>query len=272
MGQTKQTEKRPLLLITNDDGIYAPGISILWRTLRAANFADIAIVAPAVERSGTGVSITWDRPVHIQQFDWDEGLMVWAVDGSPADCVKLGVRLLIDSTPDLIVSGINAGSNAGRNVLHSGTVGAVVEGLLRGIPGLALSCEDGQNPNFHVASKYVVDLVKFVLENPLPDGSFLNVNFPRAAEEDVKGFRLTRQGRGRWTEDPKLHRSYTESASWWIGGKPEELDEHEDCDISWLRRGYVAAAPIHVHELTDWSCLEEQKEAFEHYFVVEKKA
>ena len=266
MDQTKHEGRRPHLLLTNDDGLYAPGISCLWKALHAADFADISLVAPAVERSGCGVSITWDRPVHIQKVDWEEGLPAWSVDGSPADCVKLGTRLLVDRPPDLIVSGINAGSNAGRNVLHSGTVGAVVEGLFRGIPGVALSCENGQKPNFHVAKKYVASVVQYVLDHPQPEGTFLNVNFPEVAQESVKGFRLTRQGRGRWSEDPKLHRDHEAGSSWWIGGKPEELDESPDCDIALMRKGYMTAVPIHVHEMTDRKVFEERADSFEKYF------
>ncbi|MCH9610778.1 MAG: 5'-nucleotidase SurE [Chlamydiales bacterium] len=270
MDQTKQ--KRPLLLLTNDDGLYAPGISTLWKAIAEADFADIAIVAPTVERSGCGVSITWDRPIHIQKVEWENGIPAWAIDGAPADCVKLGVRILLDREPDLIVSGINAGSNAGRNVLHSGTIGAVVEGLFQGIPGIALSCEDGKKPNFHVARKYVADVIRYVLEQPQPEGTFLNVNFPHAAQEEVKGFKLTRQGKGRWSEQPKMHRDHEEGSSWWIGGKPQELDEDKDCDIAWMRQGYMVATPLHMHELTDHAVFEKRKESFENYFIAENRA
>ena len=270
MDQTKQSEKRPLLLLTNDDGIYAPGISCLWKALAAADFADLAIAAPAVERSGAGVSITWDRPVHIQKLQWEEKIPAWSIDGSPADCVKLGTYFLVDRRPDLIVSGVNAGSNAGRNVLHSGTVGAVIEGLFRGIPGVAFSCENGENPNFHVAEKYIAAVVQYVLDHPQPEGTFLNVNFPHVAQKEVKGFKLTRQGRGRWSDDPKLHRNHDKGASWWIGGKPQELDEDDDCDIAWMRKGYMTAAPIHVHELTDREFFEKSKDSFEKYFIAGK--
>ncbi|MCP5470167.1 MAG: 5'/3'-nucleotidase SurE [Chlamydiales bacterium] len=258
---------RPHLLLTNDDGIEALGLSTLWKALHAADFADISIVAPAKEQSGTGVSITWNRPLHIQEVEWAGNTQAWSVEGSPADCVKLGARVILDRKPDLVVSGINAGSNAGRNVLHSGTAGAVIEGLLRGVPGVALSCEDGDNPNYHVAELYIASIVRYVLDNPLPDGTFLNVNFPHAAQERVKGFRLTRQGRGRWAEDPKLHANHEKGASWWLGGKPQELDEDPDCDIAWMRQGYVAAAPIHIHELTDRRELRERKAHFEEYFA-----
>lgn len=255
--------KRPRILLTNDDGIHAPGIERLWRVLHEADVADLYIIAPAEEKSGTGVSITWDRPMLVQEVSWPGDTPAWAVDGSPADCVKMAARIIMDEKPDLVLSGINAGSNAGRNVLHSGTVGAVIEGLLRGIPGMALSCEDGKNPNFHVAEKYVVGLLDYILANPLPTGSFLNVNFPHAAQDVVKGFRLARQGKGRWSEDPRLHIETTQGRSYWLGGKPEELVEDEQCDIALLKEGYMTATPIHVHELTDRDELQKREKSFE---------
>lgn len=259
--------KRHKILITNDDGIFAPGIKTLWRALKQANIADLFIIAPAMERSGAGSSLTWDKPVLIQKADWEDETPAWSVDGTPADCVKMASRIILDSPPDFIVAGINAGSNAGRNVLHSGTVGAVIEGVFRGIPGVALSCENGLNPNFHVAEKYVKHIVEYLFANPLPSGCFLNVNFPESVNDVVKGFKLTRQGRGRWVEEPSLHFETKRGPTYWLGGKPEEIDEPSDCDMALLREGYMTAVPIHVHELTDHLELDKRKQYFEKYFA-----
>ncbi len=243
--------KKPKILLTNDDGIHAPGIKRLWAALELADFADLMIIAPAAEQSGTSVSITWNRPILIQKVAWEKQTPAWSVDATPADCVKMAERIILKQRPDLIISGINAGSNAGRNVLHSGTVGAVIEGIFRGIPGIAFSCEDVKNPNYHVAEKYVVAITRYLLANPLPAGSLLNVNCPRSENEHVKGFCWTRQGQGRWKEDPRLHKETEGGPIYWLGGKPEELIEEEHSDIAWLRKGYMTAVPIHVHELTD---------------------
>ena len=261
---------RPKILITNDDGIHAAGITALWSVLHEARFADLFIIAPSSEKSGTGVSITWDKPILIQKVEWEDQTPAWSVGGTPADCIKMGARVILEETPDLIVSGINAGSNAGRNVLHSGTVGACIEGVFRGIPGIAFSCENGEKPNFHVAQKYILNLIDYVLENPLPAGSFLNVNIPHAVQDKVKGFRMTRQGKGRWTEDPVLHLQTDHGPSYWLGGKPEEIAEDEDSDISWLKKGYLAAVPIQVHDLTAHEALESRQETFDHYFELSK--
>lgn len=141
-------KKRPLILICNDDGIHAPGLFTLWKALHQTNLVDLVVIAPAIEKSGFGCAITWERPLQIQKIKWHDGNTAWSIDGTPADCIKMGLKVAIDKKPDFIFSGVNAGSNAGRNVLHSGTIGAVIEGVLRGIPGCALSCEDGQKPNF----------------------------------------------------------------------------------------------------------------------------
>ena len=258
--------QRPKIVITNDDGIHAPGIQILWRVLHQANFADLYIIAPSAERSGSGASITWDKPILIKKLEWPENTPAWSVVGTPADCIKMGERIILGKKPNFIVSGINAGSNAGRNVLHSGTIGACIEGVFRGIPGMAFSCENGNQPNYTVAEKYILRLVKYVLENPLPPGCILNVNFPHAAQDEVKGFRLTRQGKGRWAEDPYLHVAAEHGTSYWLGGKPEELGEEEDCDIAWLKKGYVTAVPIYVHELTDHEELKNRQASFAEYF------
>ncbi|MEZ5314725.1 MAG: 5'/3'-nucleotidase SurE [Chlamydiales bacterium] len=256
---------RPSIILTNDDGIEASGIKALWDALHEANFADLFIVAPLVERSGTGVSITWDRPMLIQERQWPANTPAWSVDGTPADCIKMGMRILLKKKPDFIISGINAGSNAGRNVLHSGTIGGVIEGVLRGIPGIAFSCEDGGNPNFHVAKKYIIPIVRYLMEYPLPPGNFLNVNFPQTAKDKVKGFHLTSQGRGRWSENPYFHIQTDDGPSYWLGGKSEELAEEKDCDIALLKQGYLTAVPIQIQELTNHHELNSRKKTFEDY-------
>ena len=261
---------RPKIVLTNDDGISAPGIKALWSVLHEADFADLFIIAPTCEKSGTGVSITWDKPILIQKVEWPEQTPAWSVGGTPADCIKMGARIILNHTPDFIVSGINAGSNAGRNVLHSGTVGACIEGAFRGIPGVAFSCENGESPNFHVAQKYIVNMIRYIFENPLPAGCFLNVNIPHAAQKQVKGFRLTRQGKGRWAEDPILHLQTEHGPSYWLGGKPEEIAEEQESDITWLKKGYLTAVPIQVHDLTSYGELKNRQDAFDNYFELSK--
>jgi len=255
--------KRPNILITNDDGIHAPGIKHLWNALK--DHANLTIVAPAGEQSAVGMSITVRHPLQIHKMDWYQpNSNIWSVTGTPADCVKMALSVVLDSPPDLIVSGINRGTNAGRNVLYSGTVAGVIEGTLHGIPGIAFSCRQYQSPTYHTVEQYIPKVVDYILEHPLPNGSLLNVNFPEDTENGVKGFKMTRQGLEFWGEDPDERSHPAEGHSYyWMGAKLIEFDEHENSDIAWLKKGYMTAVPVHVSELTDHKHLEEHKSHFE---------
>lgn len=257
---------RPKIILTNDDGIEAEGIKRLWDILHKSNIADLYLIAPSHERSGMGAAITWNRPMLVRQVPWPNNTKAWSVDGTPADCIKLGTKVIIDFVPNLVVSGINAGSNAGGNVLHSGTVGAVIEATLQGIPGIALSCENVENPNFDVAEKYVAKIIQYILSHPLPGGSFLNINFPQLSVDEVKGFRLTRQGRRRGEAAPFLHKETEHGPSYWVGTKPEKYCEEYDCDTILLQQGYVTAVPIFINELTNHQELEKRAESFNRLF------
>lgn len=254
--------KKLKILITNDDGIYAPGIKALWEAL--VEIADLYIIAPAVEKSGVGLSITIRDPLQIHPVEWERGTLAWKVNGTPADCVRLGVSVLLKSPPDLIVSGINRGSNAGRNVLYSGTVGGVIEGVLRNIPGIAFSCMNMTQPNYAQTQPFIVPLVRHLLEHPLPKGTLLNVNFPDVKE--IRGVKFARQGKGLWIEDP-LARVHPEGHSYyWLGGKWDEHTENEESDVHLLKQGFAAAVPIHINELTDLVHFEGHKNHFNEKF------
>ncbi|MFZ0565055.1 MAG: 5'/3'-nucleotidase SurE [Chlamydiales bacterium] len=260
------SSKRPKILITNDDGIYAPGIKHLWTSLHEVDIGDLSIIAPLTERSGTGLSITSDRPLLVQNIKWPEKTPAWSVDGTPADCVKMGMQVILNHKPDFIFSGINAGSNAGRNVLYSGTIGAVIEGVLNGIPGIAFSCENIKSPNYTLAIKYIAPLLHYLMKYPLPKGCLLNVNFPHNVKDKVKGFRLARQGKGRWAENPQLHLKVEEGLIYWLGNRAEELVEEEDSDVELLKQGYITVVPLHVEELTIKDEIHIRKSDFQKFF------
>lgn len=256
-------QKKPSILVINDDGINAPGLKHLWRPL--ADHFDLYIVAPAFEQSGKGLAITLRKPLLIETHVWEKGVTAWKVTGTPADCVKLAVNSVLKSHPSLIVSGINRGANSGRNVLYSGTVGGVIEGVMRGIPGIAFSCADYDKPLYHVAEKYILPIVQHVLEHPLPSHTILNVNFPDTGET-IKGFKMARQGAGYWTDNPD-ERTHPEGHSYyWLGGRWTGHEEHEDSDVHLLKQGYATAVPIHVGDLTHSQHLVERKSLFENLF------
>jgi 5'-nucleotidase len=257
---------RPSILITNDDGLFAPGIRELWKAL--SRIADVTVVAPLVEQSAVGLSITIRNPLKIEAITWSEGAEVWGVSGTPADCVKLGLTIISKKQPDLIVSGINRGSNAGRNLLYSGTVGGAIEGVLHDIPSIAFSCCDFDSPDYKSAAEHIPKFVDYVFKHPLSKGSLLNVSFPLKKHEQIKGFKLTRQGKEFWIENPdKRDHPFENHSYYWLGAQIKEFEEEEDCDISWLRKGYITAVPVHIGELTDHGHLAQQRDHFERSFT-----
>lgn len=262
------TKKNLNILITNDDGIHAPGIQHLWKAL--APHVNLSIVAPETEQSATGLSITTSRPLLTKRHDWGSCTAAWSVSGTPADCVKLGLSAILNHKPHLIVSGINRGSNAGRNILYSGTVGAAIEGVLQGIPSIAFSCYDFYDTDYSRVEKYLLPILFHVVEHPLPKGTLLNVNFPKKSIGSIAGFKMTRQGKERWKESPdkRIH-PVEKEAYFWLGAELSVHEEEEDCDISWLSKGYVAAVPIHVGELTDHDHVMTYRDQFEQEFLKE---
>ena len=256
--------KKPFLLITNDDGIYAPGIKHLWESVRA--HADVAIVAPLTEKSGCGLSITWGKPLKIQQMDWEGQTSAWSVNGTPADCVKMALAVLLDRKPDLIISGINRGSNAGRTVLYSGTLGGVIEGALKNIPGIAFSFSDLEDPPLSSTQPFIYPLIHHFLTHPIPSGTVLNVNFPLNCQNGVKGLQFARQGKGFWIEQPDRRIHPVGLPYYWLGGKWCAFEEEPNSDVALMEQGYITAVPLHVSQLTDEAVFEKHKTAIEKIF------
>lgn len=256
--------RRPKILLTNDDGINAEGIRTLWEGLK--DFADLAIVAPAVEQSGKGVSVTFYGPIRAESKSFFENTPAFAAHGTPADCVKLALGGLLDWTPDLIVSGINHGSNAGRGILYSGTVGCVIQGTLQNIPGIAFSYTCPDADVFPHVKPYLFPIVEYALEHPFPKGTFLNVNFPK---KTIQGIKMARQGLEYWYETPRKVEHPEGHLEFHLEMSLQDHDEHPESDIALLKAGFVTAVPIHINELTDHTHLEEKRTHFD--IFIEKK-
>jgi 5'-nucleotidase len=253
--------KKPKILITNDDGIYAPGLRSLWKAL--LNYADLSIVAPAEDTSGAGAGITLKTPLRIDAVPWEQGTRAWKVNGKPADCVKLALGMILSEKPDLIVSGINSGSNSGRTIFCSGTVGGVIEGALRKIPGIAFSCEESDKPDYSTIEQHILSIVQHFIEHPIPVGTLFNVNFPDLSKP-LQGYKLARQGQGFWIDSPDQRIHPTEGTPYfWLGGKWEHHEEIDDSDVSLLREGYITVVPIRIDELTHHGMIDSHKEFFE---------
>jgi 5'-nucleotidase len=251
------------ILITNDDGIFAPGIFHLYNAVKS-KVRKISIVAPASEKSGAGLSTTLKKPLHIHDIKWhhDDKTSAWSLNGTPADCVKMAISVILDEKPDLIISGINRGPNSGRNVLFSGTVGGIIEGSLRGIPGIAFSCVDFREPKYSEVEKYIHPIMEHFVKHPFPEESVINVNFPKA-KIGIKGMKFSRQGKGYSIENPDQRTAPSGLKYYWLGGKWQGYEEHEDSDITHLNNGFISVVPIDVSDLTHNKHFDDHREVFE---------
>jgi 5'-nucleotidase len=246
------------LLISNDDGIFAKGLFALAKELK--NHFEIAIVAPDRQRSGTGIGLTLHRAIGVEEVALFEGVKSWKTSGKPADCVKLGLSVLLDYKPDMIVSGINQGSNSGRNALYSGTVGAAMEGAIRGIPAIAFSSIDEENPDYEGISPFTAPIIKHFLKHPMPIGTVINVNFPNCKGSEIKGVKYARQGMSYYGEKPYFD---SKELGYYISKQELLYDEDAHSDITYLSQNYISAVPISVKELTEMSHFNSHKELFE---------
>ncbi len=181
-----------MILVTNDDGIFAPGIKSLWKAM--TEIGNVTVVAPENEMSAVGHAITLSDPLRVDKIGRSDGFSGYAVGGTPADCVKIGVQSILNEPPDVIVSGINLGENTGTSIIYSGTVSAATEGTMLNIPSVAVSLCTNSNPDFSGAMNAAKIVVQKVLENGLPKKTLLNVNVPAIDSQEIKGIRVTEQG------------------------------------------------------------------------------
>ena len=231
------------ILVTNDDGIFSSGIYALWEV--AKEFGDVTIVAPNTQKSAVGHGITISNPIYVREIERENECKGFAVSGTPADCVKIGIKSILPSRPpDLILSGINIGSNLGNNIIYSGTVAAAVEGAVVGIQSIALSI-DSHNPTSFETSKAVVrKMINFVMNNKIPSGTILNVNVPYCEVEDLKGYKITMQGNQYFNDqfdkriDPRGRPYY------WMTGEMIDNDKTIEYDGLAVSSGYVSITPI----------------------------
>jgi 5'-nucleotidase len=245
-------------LLTNDDGIYAKGLSVLYQEL--SKDADCLIVAPEVEQSAVGHAITLFRPLMVRRFKKDGNFSGYAVKGTPADCVKIGVRELSEKPVDLVISGINLGANVGINVIYSGTVSAATEGIILGIPSMAISLDTHRNADFSFAARFAKKMADFILNNNPMKHIALNVNIPALPEEEIKGVVVAKQGRARLIENFEKRTDPRENIYYWLAGETRLSDHEEiDSDACALRKGMITITPIY-YDLTRYDVLDELKE------------
>lgn len=244
------------ILLTNDDGIWAKGIEALFEALSADH--DVTVVAPETEQSAVGHAITFLEPLKVKPVRRNGHFFGYALNGTPADCVKLAVRELIKPEPEVVVSGINLGANVGVNVIYSGTVSAATEGAVLGLPAIAVSIDSFQPRDFRVATSIVLKLLGLIETSGLPAGVSLNVNVPDLPPDQVQGVRVTRQGNLKFFESYDRRIDPRQNVYYWLTGSAPSPDEDPGCDVHMVSRGYVSITPIR-YDLTAYPVLEQIK-------------
>lgn len=236
------------ILVTNDDGVHSSGIIALFRAMK--ELGDAVIVAPDRERSAAGHSLTLHRPLKVEELREN----VYCINGTPTDCVTIGINKVLSKRPSLVVSGINRGANLGDDITYSGTVSAAVEGTIFGIPSIAFSVVSDRHFHFETAAHFAARIASYVLEHSLPYDTLLNVNVPNLPKDQIKGIRFTRQGKRVYdnsiqeTFDPWGRKHF------WIGGGQPYWERGEDMDIDAIEAGFISVTPIHL-DLTNHDAL-----------------
>jgi 5'-nucleotidase len=237
------------VLLCNDDGIHAPGLIALADELKKS--ADVVVVAPAREQSAMGHAITMSDPLRAEEYFRNGEFFGWAVNGTPADCVKLALYALLDQRPDMVISGINQGSNTGINTLYSGTVSAATEGRINDLPSFAISLTSYHYKEFDPAARFAARLAREMESYDLPKGVFLNVNVPALPEEEIKGVRITRQGLAVYEEIFHRRTDPKGKVYFWLDGERGQEEDDDHIDERAVRAGYISITPIH-YDLTHY--------------------
>lgn len=251
--------KKPLILVINDDGITAPGIRVLISVMN--EIGNVVVVAPDSPQSGMGHAVTIDNTLYCNEIKIDNGPQrEYKSSGTPADCVKMAVSEILERKPDLCVSGINHGSNSSINVIYSGTMSAAVEAGVEGIPAIGFSLLDySLNADFEPLRAYIKKISLNVLENGLQDGVVLNVNFPKS--KTFKGIKICRQARANWVEEFDKRINPQGKVYYWLTGKFVNMDKGEDTDEWALANNYISIVPVQfdltahhfIHKLNNWN-------------------
>jgi len=251
-----------LILLTNDDGIYAPGIHAIRAELERIGGHEIWAVAPDRERSASGHAITMYRPLFPLKAEFPGAQSpCYSVTGTPADSAKLAIEALLPRRPDLVISGINRGANLGTDIFYSGTCAAALEGPILGIPAIASSLDSWESKDYSVAARFTAQLALKVLADGLPEGTLLNVNVPGRPADQIMGVRVTRMGRRLYKDQWDKRTDPRGKTYYWLAGELMELDNGPDTDVTSVEEGYISVTPVQLDltrydqlkRLADWN-------------------
>ena len=250
----------PLILITNDDGIFSKGLRHLVKLINP--IAKVVVVAPDSPQSAQSHAITINQPITCEKIDVDDGKQIdFICSGTPVDCVKLALAEILDRKPDLCISGINHGSNSSINVIYSGTMSAAIEAGMEGIPAIGFSLLDyNWDANFNPFKKYVKKICSTVLKKGMKKGVVLNVNFPNSENNTIKGIKICQQAEANWVEKFDKRQSPMGKDYYWLTGEFINYDKRKDTDEYALSKGYISIVPIqfdltahnYIDELKNW--------------------
>ncbi len=238
-----------LILLSNDDGIWADGLKALYEGIK--DLGDVWIVAPDTERSAAGHAITLSTPIRVKEIDYhNTGVTGYACSGTPADCVKLAVDAILPRKPDIVISGINHGANLGVNVLYSGTVSAATEGMILDVPSIAISLTTLEKADYSYAKIISSKITRNVLKKGLPNETLLNVNVPAIPENEIAGIKITKHGRSTYKEYFDKRIDPRNQVYYWLSGTKANIQENGDTDGEAIKQNFVSVTPIH-YNLTD---------------------
>jgi 5'-nucleotidase len=248
-------DNRPVILVTNDDGIAAPGIRNLVEAVK--DLGQVVVVAPDSPQSGMGHAITIGHPLRLYKADIFGDIPAWQCSGTPVDCVKLARDIILHRKPDICVSGINHGANFSINVIYSGTMSAAMEAAIEGIPSVGFSLLDFNYDADFKLSRMVANMVtKRMLEEKMPEHTLLNVNIPTLAPADFKGLKICRQAYAKWKEEFEHRVDPRGKDYYWMTGKFQNMDTGDDADVAALKEGYASVVPVKF-DLTDMQMKEQ---------------
>lgn len=256
----KENNKKPLILVTNDDGITAPGIRKLIEIMN--EIGDVIVVAPDSPQSGKGHAITINSTLMVEEIKMSGEQRDFACSGTPVDCVKLALDKILPRRPDLVVSGINHGSNSSINVIYSGTMSAAVEAGVEGLPAIGFSLLDYSfEADFDQARDFIKQIVLKTLANPMPEGIVLNVNIPKLKKEEIKGIRICRQAKAKWEENFDERTNPQGKKYYWLTGYFNNMDSGDDADETALMEGYISIVPVKF-DLTGYEYINQLKDIY----------
>lgn len=244
------------ILVTNDDGIYSAGIAALAKALK--EIAEVTVVAPSEEQSAVGHGITMKYPLRVNRYYHNGSFFGYAVEGTPADCVKMGIRNIMGESPDLVFSGINHGSNTAINIIYSGTVSAAREAAIMDVPAIAISVTSHEAKDFSYAGKVAKLLAKEVIKHGLPRGTLLNVNVPNFPEDEIAGILVTEQSKAKWDDIYEKRTDPFGKDYYWLTGKLVEINGEKQSDQFAIKNKFVSVTPIHF-DLTDYETFKKMK-------------